>query len=85
MIKWFKSRGFTDQMYILNFISVHVINISVIILTAFSGEWGITDMSALAAIPAFSYGELAIHSGYIVWKAKTENINKFGNKDNITM
>lgn len=74
----YRKRGFTDRLYILNFISVHVINFFIILLTALSGVINITDMSALAAIPAFSYAELGIHTGFIIWKAKAENINKFG-------
>lgn len=74
-------RGFTDTLYVLNFISVHIINLSIIILTAVSGILNITDMSALAVIPAFSYAELGIHTGFIIWKAKAENMSKFGIKE----
>lgn len=80
-----KNRGFTDKLYVINFISVLLIVISVIILTALSGFIGITDMSALSVIPPAAYTELGIHTGFIVWKAKSENMKKFGQTDNITM
>ena len=49
-----------------------------IIITIFSGRLGITDLSiASVGIPAV-FAELGIHTGFIVWKAKTENISKFG-------
>lgn len=72
-------RGFTDRMYYYNFVAVHVIVGAVVALTALSGILGITDMSAMAAIPPCAYTELGIHTGFIVWKAKVENCRK--NKD----
>lgn len=66
-------------MYYYNFVAVHAIVAAVIILTALSGILGITDMSALSTIPPCAYAELGIHTGFIVWKAKTENCRK--NKD----
>lgn len=69
-------RGFTDRMYYYNFVAVHVIVGAVVLLTALSGILGITDMSALAAVPPCAYAELGIHTGFIVWKAKVENCRK---------
>ncbi len=69
-------RGFTDRMYCRNFVAVHVIVGAAVLLTALSGVLGITDMSALAAIPPCAYAELGIHTGFIVWKAKVENCRK---------
>ncbi len=66
-------------MYYYNFVAVHLIVVAVVILTALSGILGITDMSALAVIPPCAYTELAVFSGFITWKAKTENCRK--NKD----
>lgn len=84
-IKYLKSRGFTDRLYVINFIAVHIIVASVVILTALSGTLNITDMTALAAIPPCSYAELGVHTGFVIWKAKAENMNKHGMKENIMM
>ncbi len=69
-------RGFNDKLYYYNFVAVHLIVAAVVILTAFSGILGITDMSALSTVPPCAYGELAVHTGFIVWKAKAENCRK---------
>lgn len=71
-----KNRGFTDKLYFLNFIITWVFVFICLILTAVSGALGITDMSVASyGIPA-AFAELGVHTGYIVWKAKSENINK---------
>jgi len=72
----FKSRGFTDRLYFLNFVITWVFVFICLILTAISGIAGITDMSVASyGIPA-AFAELGVHTGYIVWKAKCENLNK---------
>lgn len=78
-----KKRGFTDKLYFLNLTLSWLFIIICIILTALSGRLGITDLSIVSVgIPAV-FAELGVHTGFIVWKAKTENINKFGyNVDN---
>ena len=78
-----KKRGFTDKLYFLNLTLSWLFIIICIVLTALSGKLGITDLSVVSVgIPAV-FAELGVHTGFIVWKAKTENINKFGyNVDN---
>lgn len=71
-----RKRGFTDRIYLANFIAVQIVVASIVILTALSGKLEITDMSALAAVPAYCYAELGIHSAFICWKNKAENIKK---------
>ena len=79
----FKNRGFTDKLYFLNLTLSWLFIIICIILTALSGRLGIVDLSLVSVgIPAV-FAELGVHTGFIVWKAKTENISKFGyNIDN---
>lgn len=81
--KMIKKRGFTDKLYFLNLTLSWLFIIVCIVLTALSGTLGITDLSLVSVgIPAV-FAELGVHTGFIVWKAKTENINKFGyNVDN---
>lgn len=58
---------------------MHVIVAAILVITALGGVLGLTDLSPLANIPQWAYGELGIHTAFIVWKAKTENCRK--NKD----
>ena len=70
-------RGFTDRLYRLNFILTWVFVVICIALTAVSGLWGITDLAVVTVgIPA-AFTELGIHTGFVVWKAKNENLQKF--------
>lgn len=77
-------RGFTDTVYLANFICVNVIVGFIIFLTAFSGKFGITDMSALSSVPPYAYAELGIHSAVVAWKNKCENIRKMRKADENT-
>lgn len=79
MRKMIKTRGFTDKLYFYNFIAVHVLMTAILVITALSGILGISDLSPLGNIPQWAYTELGIHTGFVVWKAKTENCRK--NKD----
>lgn len=73
-----KKRGFTDKLYFLNLTLSWLFIIVCIIITALSGTLGITDLSLVSVgIPAV-FTELGVHTGFVVWKAKTENISKFG-------
>ena len=78
-----KKRGFTDKLYFLNLTLSWLFIIVCVVMTALSGTLGITDLSLVSVgIPAV-FAELGVHTGFIVWKAKTENISKFGyNVDN---
>lgn len=78
MFKKIKERGFTDKLYFLNLTLSWLFIIVCIIITALSGTLGITDLSLVSVgIPAV-FAELGVHTGFIVWKAKTENMAKFG-------
>ena len=78
MIKFFKSRGYTDKLYFLNLTLSWLFIIICIVITIFSGKLGIDDLSLVSVgLPAV-FAELGIHTGFIVWKAKTENISKYG-------
>ena len=78
MFKKIKERGFTDKLYFLNLTLSWLFIIVCIVITALSGTLGITDLSLVSVgIPAV-FAELGVHTGFIVWKAKTENMAKFG-------
>ena len=73
-----KKRGFTDKLYFLNLTLSWLFIVVCIVITALSGTLGITDLSLVSVgIPAV-FAELGVHTGFIVWKAKTENMSKFG-------
>ena len=77
MFKKIRERGFTDKLYFLNLALSWLFIIICIVMTALSRTLGITDLSLVSVgIPAV-FAELGVHTGFIVWKAKTENINKY--------
>lgn len=81
----FKKRGYMDRLYFINFVTVWVFVCLCYFLTVFSGFCAISDLSIVSVGVPCAFTELGIHTGFIVWKAKTENISKYGGKNNITM
>lgn len=72
----FKKRGFMDRLYLLNFVTVWVFVCLCYVLTVFSGFCAISDLSIVSIGIPSAFAELGIHTGFIVWKAKTENCRK---------
>lgn len=79
-----RNRGFTDRLYFLNLKLAWYFVVACFILTLLSGKLEITDLSIISyGIPAV-FAELAVHTSFVIWKAKSENISKYGfNPDNI--
>ena len=77
MRKLIKDRGFTDKLYFYNFCAVHILMAAILIITALGGALNLTDLSPLSNIPQWAYTELGIHTGFVIWKAKTENQRKY--------
>lgn len=75
----FKKRGFMDKLYFMNLIFAWVFTVLCIVLNAVSGSLNVYDLSVISYGLPVVWGELGIHTGFIVWKAKTENCRK--NKD----
>lgn len=73
-----KKRGFTDKLYLYNVIFVTAVVIISFIAVFLSGKLCI-DTSAIAVIVPSAYGELAVHTGFVIWKAKNENARKYKN------
>lgn len=71
-----KKRGFTDKLYIVNLVIVMVVTIASFVIVVLSGQLGIMDMSPIVSVLTGAYGELAVYTGFNVWKAKNENMNK---------
>ena len=77
-----RSRGYTDRLYFLNLKLTWVFVWACFILNALSGLLGIQTLDIIMyGIPA-AFGELAIHTGFIIWKAKVENCRK--HKEDVT-
>lgn len=76
MNKKFKDRGFSDQLYWLNFRFTWIFVGICVVLTILSGILNITDLSIVSYGIPTAFAELGVHTGYIVWKAKAENLNK---------
>ena len=73
-----KKRGFTDKLYLYNVIFVTAVVIISFIAVFLSGNLCI-DTSAISVIVPSAYGELAVHTGFVIWKAKNENARKYKN------
>ena len=69
-------RGFTDKLYLYNV--AFVTAVVIISFTAvFMSGWLHIDTSAIYVIVPSAYGELAVHTGFVIWKAKAENVRKY--------
>lgn len=73
----FKNRGFMDKLYFLNLIFAWSFTVICIILNAISGYLGVYDLSVITYGLPVVWGELGIHTGFMVWKSKVENCRKF--------
>ena len=76
MFKYLKSRGFTDRLYVINFIISHIIVATSLVMTLFASNFGIIDLSPCTVAITASYAELGLHTGFIIVKAKQENKRK---------
>lgn len=79
MRRFMRKRGFTDRLYLTNFVITWIFVALCYIATLFSGILGITDASALGVSISCAFAELGIHTGFVVWKAKVENCEKHKN------
>lgn len=79
-----KRRGFTDKLYFLNLLITWCFVFICIVITLISGVLEINDLSIVSVGIPSAFAELGIHTAFIIWKAKAENINKYNN-DNIIM
>jgi len=76
-----RKRGYTDKLYFLNLKLTWIFVWACLILNAVSGLLGVTSLDIITyGIPA-AFGELAIHTGFIIWKAKVENCRKYKKED----
>ena len=84
MIKRIMRRGLTDKLYILNLGMAWGYTLLCVILSCFGSKIGIEDYSFISDVCPLVWAEVSIHSGFVIWKAKAENMAKW-NKDSIEM
>lgn len=68
-----RKRGRNDKLYLFNIIFASSYTLSVLLLTIFSYR----DISSYASLAPYIYTELGVHTGFYVWKCKTENCRKY--------
>ena len=85
MAKYIKKRGFTDKLYIANLAFAWGYTLLCVILTCLGGLIGIEDYSFVSIVTPLIWGELTVHSAFVIWKAKMENVEKFKMKDNTSI
>jgi len=71
-----KKRGFTDRLYFYNLIAVWTYTILCLVFSVLGGRIGIDDYSFVSIVCPLVWGELGVHTGFVVHKAKVENIHK---------
>ena len=76
MMKSIKKRGFTDRLYFYNLIAVWIYTVLCLVFSVLGGRIGIDDYSFVSIVCPLVWGELGVHTGFVVTKARIENINK---------
>ena len=70
-------RGFTDKLYFTNLIFAWIYTILCLVFSVIGDKIGITDYSFVSIVCPLVWAELTVHTGFVVWKAKVENLNKW--------
>lgn len=71
----FKNRGWTEKAYIINFIVALLLVQEMLVLTCIFPASDIASIATVAVPSVFT--EVSVFSAFIIWKNKTENINKY--------
>ena len=70
-------RGFTDKLYFANLILAWIYTILCLIFSLLGNVIGIQDYSFVSIVCPLVWAELTVHTGFVIWKAKIENLSKF--------
>lgn len=73
----FKKRGFQDRLYWMNLKFAWVFTAMCFILNALSGVLMISDLAIITYGMSVVWAEVGLHTGFMIWKAKTENCRKY--------
>lgn len=81
MIRWIKTRGYTDRIYVVNLILAWIYTFVCVILTVLGAYIPIGDYSFAVIVCPIIWAEVGVHTGFIIWKAKVENLSKWAGED----
>lgn len=72
----FKNRGYNDKLYFLNFVCTWFYTYLCLLLSVFGPKIGIEDYSFITLGLPLVWADFGLHTGFIVNKAKVENLKK---------
>lgn len=70
-------RGFTDKLYFTNLIFTWIYTILCLIFSIAGDSIDIQDYSFVSIVCPLVWAELGVHTGFVVHKAKVENLSKW--------
>jgi len=70
-------RGFTDKLYFTNLVLTWIYTMLCLIFSIFGDDLGIQDYSFVSIVCPLVWAELGIHTGFVVHKARVENLSKW--------
>jgi len=70
-------RGFTDKLYFANLTLAWIYTILCLIFSLLGNVIGIQDYSFVHVVCPLVWAEVTVHTGFVVWKAKVENLSKY--------
>lgn len=75
--RYIRNRGFTDKLYFKNLVFAWVYTLLCLVFTIFGKKIEIEDYSFVSIVCPLVWAELTVHTGFVVWKSKVENLSKF--------
>ena len=72
-----RNRGFTDKLYFINLTLTWIYTLLCMLFTLLGKHIGIEDYSFVSIVCPLIWAELTVHTGFVVYKAKCENLRKF--------
>lgn len=80
-----RRRGFTDKCFLFYTKTWIIILIVGVVISIAAPFINITDLSVINTIVEKATEAMMVFIGFIVWKAKSENMKKFNREDSIEM
>ena len=74
-----RNRGFTDKLYFSNLTFAWMYTVMCLIFTLLGSKIEIQDYSFVSIVCPLVWAELTVHTGFIIHKAKCENLSKYTN------
>ena len=72
-----KPKEFTKSMYKYNVVFVTIIVFLSFVLMFISSTVTYIELSPISVIIPSAFAELGMHTGFVIWKSKCENIHKY--------